>query len=521
MPMITRGRKRKSTSDDESNALTPSKPSSKRRIIASTSPWRSSRVAATATPTPTPTPNKPTNTTATTVKPKKKTGSTTIRIPPRQQQQQLQPKQQLDTASKSSETARFQVNEERHKKRVKGVHTKRGHSTSSKHSEQQQQRKRKRQQDNDKEHHSSSTQDDSDKILRTFGNKLTEAEAKTKRGTPTDTDKHRFDRSSNVMSKIHQNAESAPTDMPKIEKIRIGNYLIKTWFVAPYPEEYSQYPTLFFCEFCLKYMHSEFVAGRHKRKCPFRHPPGDEIYRDGAISIFEVDGRKNKIYCQNLCLLGKMFIDHKTLYYDVEPFLFYVMTEVDDTGCHLVGYFSKEKRSVMNYNVSCILTLPVHQRKGYGQYLIDFSYLLTKKEETTGSPEKPLSNLGLLSYRKYWKTTIFKELDRQDTPVSIEELSHRTAMTVDDVITTLELLGMLKEKNETNQYYLQVDHDIIRQHLKQIDHRGYPEVDPVKLTWTPYALSRDRLAALTNPETTTTTTTTTTPAQSSNEPTPR
>lgn len=180
-------------------------------------------------------------------------------------------------------------------------------------------------------------------------------------------------------------------------------------------------------------------------------------------------------------------------------------------------------------------------------HLLALGYLLTKKEETTGSPEKPLSNLGLLSYRKYWKTTIFKELDRQDTPVSIEgelfiiiplikllllhflgvilngalELSHRTAMTVDDVITTLELLGMLKEKNETNQYYLQVDHDIIRQHLKQIDHRGYPEVDPVKLTWTPYALSRDRLAALTNPETTTTTTTTTTPAQSSNEPTPR
>jgi hypothetical protein len=26
-----------------------------------------------------------------------------------------------------------------------------------------------------------------------------------------------------------------------------------------------------------------------------KHPPGDEIYRDGAISIFEVDGRKNKV----------------------------------------------------------------------------------------------------------------------------------------------------------------------------------------------------------------------------------
>lgn len=31
-------------------------------------------------------------------------------------------------------------------------------------------------------------------------------------------------------------------------------------------------------------------------KCPLRHPPGDEIYRDGPISVFEVDGRKNKVY---------------------------------------------------------------------------------------------------------------------------------------------------------------------------------------------------------------------------------
>lgn len=51
-----------------------------------------------------------------------------------------------------------------------------------------------------------------------------------------------------------------------------------------------------------------------------------------------------QIYCQNLCLLAKLFLDHKTLYYDVEPFLFYVMTEADNTGCHLVGYFSKVTR---------------------------------------------------------------------------------------------------------------------------------------------------------------------------------
>ena len=76
-----------------------------------------------------------------------------------------------------------------------------------------------------------------------------------------------------------------------------------------------------------------------------------------------------------------MFLESKTLYYDVEPFLFYVMTQVDDMGARFGGYFSKEKRSPVN-NVSCIMTLPVRQRKGWGQLLIDFSestYLLYRR----------------------------------------------------------------------------------------------------------------------------------------------
>ena len=80
-----------------------------------------------------------------------------------------------------------------------------------------------------------------------------------------------------------------------------------------------------------------------------------------------------QLYCQNLCLLAKLFLDHKTLYYDVEPFLFYVMTESDEHGAHIVGYFSKEKYSPDDYNVACILTLPPYQRKGFGRLLIQFS----------------------------------------------------------------------------------------------------------------------------------------------------
>jgi histone acetyltransferase MYST1 len=100
-----------------------------------------------------------------------------------------------------------------------------------------------------------------------------------------------------------------------------------------------------------------------------------------------VDGALEKMYCQNLCYLAKLFLDHKTLYYDVDPFLFYVLCEHDDRGYHPVGYFSKEKYSDAGYNLACILTFPSHQRKGYGRFLISFSYELSKKVRYKCTPQ--------------------------------------------------------------------------------------------------------------------------------------
>ena len=67
----------------------------------------------------------------------------------------------------------------------------------------------------------------------------------------------------------------------------------------------------------------------HVGQCTCRNPPGKEIYRKGTLAIWEADGKEHKLYCQNLCLLAKLFLDHKTLYFDVEPFLFYILCEVD------------------------------------------------------------------------------------------------------------------------------------------------------------------------------------------------
>ncbi|KAK9260887.1 hypothetical protein V1519DRAFT_172011 [Lipomyces tetrasporus] len=280
----------------------------------------------------------------------------------------------------------------------------------------------------------------------------------------------------------------------KIRAIRFSKYEIETWYTAPYPEEYNRRSLLYICEFCLKYMPSEYVNWRHQIKCPMRHPPGDEIYRAGRVSIFEVDGRKNPMYCQNLCLLAKLFLGSKTLYYDVEPFLFYIMTETDEHGCHFVGYFSKEKRNTSSYNVSCILTLPIHQRKGYGNFLISFSYLLTRTEGKIGTPEKPLSDLGLLSYRNYWKHTLCYELRDLFThpgqgaegikKASIMELSSRTGMTPDDVICGLEALNALVRDQETGTYAVRVDRALIERHIAHWEAKGYINLEPDKLIWT-------------------------------------
>jgi hypothetical protein len=42
-------------------------------------------------------------------------------------------------------------------------------------------------------------------------------------------------------------------------------------------------------------------------------------------------------------------------------------------------------------------------------------YLLTKEEKTVGSPEKPLSVLGAISYQKYWKNTLYRYFSSHST----------------------------------------------------------------------------------------------------------
>ena len=156
-----------------------------------------------------------------------------------------------------------------------------------------------------------------------------------------------------------------------IASIRLGQVDIDCWFHSPYitleensNEKDRSVEKLFICEFCLRYFLNSRKYRQHivneisflfinfacffflfKNECKCRHPPGRKIYEDpNGLIVYEIDGTTSQLYCQCLCLLAKLFLERKTIYFDVSPFLFYVLVEADKKNKntqHIIGYFSK------------------------------------------------------------------------------------------------------------------------------------------------------------------------------------
>lgn len=279
---------------------------------------------------------------------------------------------------------------------------------------------------------------------------------------------------------LHEEA----TKFKTIDFIEIGKHRCETWYFSPFPDYYQNIETLYICEFCLVFFKYRQELTRHEKKCKILHPVGNEIYREGNISVFEVDGARNTAYCENLCYISKLFLDHKLLSYDIEPFLFYVLTEVDESGCHIAGYFSKEKELNSENNLSCILVFPFMQRRGFGKFLITFSYELSKVEQRIGTPERPLSDLGFASYFSWWAGEIIMVLESsQGQNLSISDIVQRTYIMDTDVIEVLEKLNLLRYKQGNRVLYANPEY--LNEIKKIVVGRPGRHVYPEKLHWTP------------------------------------
>ncbi|KRX57857.1 Histone acetyltransferase KAT8, partial [Trichinella sp. T9] len=168
-----------------------------------------------------------------------------------------------------------------------------------------------------------------------------------------------------ISSCEEDNDERENSMVRNIDYIQMGNFRIKAWYSSRYPLQYCE-KLLFICDRCAKYMLLAKSLKEHMKRCSQRPLPGKQVYRKDNLVVIEVDGDKNKLYCQFLALLGKLFIYHKAVCFLVQEFFFYVLYELDEeNGYHMAGFYSKEKNSECN-NLACISVFPQYQKKSYG-----------------------------------------------------------------------------------------------------------------------------------------------------------
>jgi histone acetyltransferase MYST1 len=275
------------------------------------------------------------------------------------------------------------------------------------------------------------------------------------------------------------------TKVRNIERITIGGRTIPTWYYSPYPPPFHGMDHLFICDRCLRYFPTEKDLTNHAADEMEQRPPGREIYRKGDISIFELYGQAQKITCQCMCLLSKLFLDHKTLFYDVEGFVFYILCHCDHDGAHVAAYFSRELASDDSNILACIVVLPPYQKNGYGRLLISLSYEIAKRQRVIGGPERPLSDLGRRAFRSYWRETLLDLLRARAKAIqSLDELEKITSIQTDDIVDVLrDIQCVVYVKGE---YELSINKEALATAISSLDAtKRRSVIDPLFLIWMP------------------------------------
>jgi len=276
-----------------------------------------------------------------------------------------------------------------------------------------------------------------------------------------------------------------------IDKVVLGNLQFATWYFSPYPEtvifgsdhhppklhpangDFSNHthtpklnnhhaekpstsivPKLHVCPYCFKYTTtpSAYTSHIHVHTQALESEPATwtpvpktalKVYEHNGYTVWDIDGEQEKLYCQNLSLFAKLFLEQKSVFFDTSGFHYFVLTYSPPTPSSLttpppklrlrkphrpstaepspnnnpvliktqqvLGFFSKENLSWDANNLACILVFPPYQHRNLGQLLMAVSYKLSGwewEDSIIGGPEKPLSTMGRKAYTRFWSERV-------------------------------------------------------------------------------------------------------------------
>ena len=314
-----------------------------------------------------------------------------------------------------------------------------------------------------------------------------------------------------------------------IDQVVLGNMLFQTWYFSPYPENITKGANaknasdvrngvnlangvsslaqtgmvcerLYVCPICFRYSPEEVEYSQHvmchqeeQRQVGDIFPVPDSAFKvyewDGYV-VWEVDGESEKLYCQNLSLFAKLFLEQKSVFFDTGGFKYYVLTysaprsqsrgrgrkrassATDEPlfRTQVLGFFSKENLSWDSNNLACILVFPPYQHRQLGQLLMAVSYKLSGWEwegGVIGGPEKPLSSMGRKAYLRFWSERlarffmgqtadadqhkVFEKATKRKVgfakeEMTVKDIGDRTGMLAEDVMAALNEMSICEVK---------------------------------------------------------------------------
>lgn len=270
------------------------------------------------------------------------------------------------------------------------------------------------------------------------------------------------------------NSSTLPTGRIKKKKKKIDSPLSQ----SEKPEKSFWVDKLHVCEYCFKYTTDFSSIQLHRQSCNLKskYPSiGKLVYRDlqSPYIIKKIRGFKHQLFCQNLSLFSKLFLDDKSVYYNVSYFDFYVIYGFDALDEEKLksgptpffkpmGFFSKEVISWdNNNNLACICIFPPYQRLHIGSLLIEFSYALASLTpgQSRSGPEFPLSPYGKITYLKFWSkklSYILVSNFENAQHVKLKNLADLSGFRKEDVLLTLQFMNVLIVSPDSNEINLAI-----------------------------------------------------------------